>query len=188
MNRRSFSNRLLGSLAAAALATAALAGCSGSTASPGGGSDQLEGSWQLTSGIDAEGSIPLTADAPVTLNFADNASGTAACNSYFATVLGGPGTIEVSGVGSTEMYCIDESVMEVESRYLAALGAANRAVYEGEELVITGPDVELRFDETDGSSLPPVDTPTKDPDSPVTGCDGDAEDITPGYVCPQDGE
>jgi len=179
-------NRIF-SFLAASVAIVALAGCATGTATPGGETDALEGNWTLVSASDAEGALPLDDETVVTLEFGENVGGTSACNSYFATIIGGPGTIEVSGIGQTEMACMDGNKMEVESRYTAALGASNRAVYEGEELLITGPDIELRFEPSANASLPPADdTPTKDPDTPVTGCDDSTESPEPGYSCPQD--
>lgn len=83
------------------------------------GSDDLDGtSWQLTS----LGTAPLLPKVPVTISFdGENAGGNASCNSYFASVSIKAETITFDGVGMTEMYCMDEGVMEQESAYLQAL-------------------------------------------------------------------
>ena len=168
-----------GLLLAAAVAVFALAGCAGS---PGATEDSLEGNWVLTSGSDAAGAIEV-GDATVTLGFNETTGGTAACNGYTAQIIGGPGTVSVRQITQTEMACVPASRMEIEQRYLAALGEVNRAEYEGSELVLTGPDVELRFGEgvaaVSGTFVP------GDPDTPVTGCDDKGAQDDTEVVCPQ---
>lgn len=143
-------------LAVAALAVLALAGCAstGGDAAAGGGDASIAGDWSLVSGTDAESTFEV--DGPtVTLTIGEkadqNAGGVSACNTYGATIIGGPGTIEVGQVFQTEMACEPDSVMELESRYLAALAASTTAEIEGSELVLTGEGTALRFEPIDAA-------------------------------------
>lgn len=165
-------------LAATALLT--LAGCA-SGGPPGTSPEGLDGNWTLTSAADAAGPVQLDG-AVVTLNFDETTGGRAACNGYTAKVRGGPGELSVTQITQTEMACVPASLMEVESRYLSALGEADAAEYDGDDLVITGPDVELRF--APGSPSVTGTFDPADPDSPVMGCDDGAK-RSPDNVCPQ---
>ena len=115
----------------------ALVGC----ASP--DDSSIEGSWILTSATDATGSLTLDPTHPVTLEVGEHTGGIAACNSYGATYEGG----RFTKISQTEMGCKPASVMEIESRYLAAL-AATTAVEAGTGLTLTGPGIELTFTPT----------------------------------------
>ena len=170
---------------AAVLAVAALAltGCAGGGGGQVGEPEILRGNWVLAEASDAAGAIVLDG-AKVTLGFNQATGGVAACNSYSATVVGGPGEVDISDVVQTEMACVPPDAMIVESRYLAAFAASTAAVYEGDELVLTGPHTELRFDAAPDTTSSPSEVPM-DPDTPVTGCDGAKGDADPDYVCPQ---
>lgn len=115
------------------LATLILAACS---AAP---SADLTGTkWTLTS-LQVDGtSLDLAAPNPVTLEIAKDqaVSGSAGCNSYFGTIDFKPdGSLEVSNVGSTEMYCMEG--MEVETAFLAALLEAETWSLDGDSLTIS---------------------------------------------------
>jgi len=103
----------------------------------------VEGSWTLTAATDATGSLSLDPTHPVTLEIGEQTGGIAACNSYSATYEGD----RFTQISQTEMGCEPASVMEIESRYLAAL-AATTAVEAGTRLTLTGPGIELTFTPT----------------------------------------
>jgi len=172
-------------LLAAALAISALAltGCAGSSDDAVGEPQILRGDWVLVQATDAAGEIAL-GDARVTLGFHEATGGVAACNSYSATVEGGPGEIEVSDVVQTEMACVPVENMLVESRYLSAFARSHTAEYVGSGLILTGKHIELKFEPDDVAGVQPSMVPT-DPDKPVTGCGGDDDMVDPDYVCPQ---
>lgn len=94
--------------------------------------------WELT-GLQIGGeSLALNTPNPVTLKIGEDGSigGAAGCNSYFGTAkFKSDGSLAVSEVGSTEMYC--EQGMEVETAYLAALIEAEAWSLEGDTLTIT---------------------------------------------------
>jgi heat shock protein HslJ len=65
----------------------------------------LEGrQWVL---VTLEGKLPPTGTAPSAEFSADQISGSAGCNHYFGTYVVSGGSITISDVGSTEMYCMD---------------------------------------------------------------------------------
>jgi len=62
----------------------------------------------------------------------DRITGRGSCNNYFASYEIGEGNaLSVGMIGSTEMYCADEGVMDQEQKYFQALGKA--ATYEVDE-------------------------------------------------------
>jgi len=72
-----------------------------------------------------------------TLSFdsAQRISGQAACNRYFGALELGQGTIRLKPAGTTRMACAP-AVMDQESRFLAALGAASAFRREAGKLVL----------------------------------------------------
>jgi|GEM_PF-364967 len=108
-----------------------------------------EGSWVLVS---ATPTIAVPDTARVTLEVSPEGDawrvgGVAACNSYGGTVRTDGTTWAVAdGFAVTEMGC-DGGLMDVERAYLDALLAVDAwQRTAGDELVLSGPDVELRFE------------------------------------------
>jgi len=135
----------------------ALAGC-GTDAGAGGGTADVEGAWHLVDGTADGAELRGPPGAQATLELAgDEARGTAFCNSWFATVRRDGDTLFFDGIGQTEMGCAPE-VMAAESDYLTALDGVRTVAVRGDELVLTGDGVELRF-----SRVVPV------PDIPLAG-------------------
>ena len=71
--------------------------------------------------------------------------GTAACNSYGGRLRVEAGRLEIGELGMTAMACADD-VMAAEAAYTRALDRVDGLRRDGEELVLVGPDVELRFE------------------------------------------
>lgn len=103
--------------------------------------------WRLASGsVDGAALTPIDS-APVTFRV-DNGEvgGRSACNWY-----GGPISITAGAVAigpalnMTEMACLADGVMDLESGYLAALPRVTTVSREGEDLLLWGEGVELRF-------------------------------------------
>jgi heat shock protein HslJ len=125
-----------------------LAGCGdpGAPAGPatgdgGGAADGPHGQWILADGVE------MVEGYPITMDVADGqVGGTAACNSYGGAVRVDGETFEVGDVSRTAMGCPDEGVHDSESAYLDALMAVDRHERDAEQLVLTGPDIQLRFD------------------------------------------
>lgn len=130
------------SLAAATLVFA-LVGCS---LLPGALNASLNGEWQLQSGTNQGAAIPIVAGHAVTLRIdGTSVDGTAACNHYGGKLEINGTTIKLSELGQTEMACADDGVMASEAAYVAALPRVTGAERDGDSLVLTGPNVELRF-------------------------------------------
>jgi len=82
----------------------------------------------------------------VTLAFTGDAriTGNASCNTYFGGYLSGEdGTLSVTGLGSTKMFCHEPGVMQQEQDFLNALQGAKRYEVVDGLLHITGGDVEM---------------------------------------------
>lgn len=100
--------------------------------------------WKLASGTVDGDDLSLLNTHPITMRVdGGEVAGTAACNSYFGTVVDGATLFE--GFGATEMACDPPESMELEFTFLDALGRVTDAAVDGDDLVLTGPDVELRF-------------------------------------------
>lgn len=163
MPRRTGPFRALVALPIAA-ALLALAGCGGSdsgavTTRPGAGGSP-DGDWTLASGRGPHGALTLVDGRPVTLTVdGTTIGGSSACNSYGGTAtVDDAGGFAVGQVASTEMACVEPEVTALESAYLAAFGAVRTARLDGDQLVLTGQGVELRYGRT-----------PKVPDAPVEG-------------------
>ena len=120
------------------------------------GTSSLQGEWVLTSGSDAEGSF-IDPAQPVTLTFdGDAVSGQAPCNAYSGPVTRGPGAsdagpLELGGLTRTEMGCAEQEQNLLESRYFAALEAADRVQVsgDGETLELTGDGIFVLFERSE---------------------------------------
>jgi heat shock protein HslJ len=123
-----------------------VAGCSTPAQSPSGIGDP-QGSWVLVSGRADAGEIPLVDDHPITLTIdEDGVSGTAACNSYGGRLLITSEGVEVHELASTGAACIPDEVMAAEAAYMQALSAVRAIRRDGEQLLLEGVGLELRFD------------------------------------------
>lgn len=177
-----------------ALAGLVLTACAGAagpigTLDDGGRAASPAGSWVLA---DAQPAIGVPTDARITLTIEPDGTawqvgGTSACNSYGGTVVTDGDRWRGEGYGMTEMAC-EEPRMAAEQAYLDALLAVDTwARPSADELVLTGPGVDLRF-----AALAPA--PTADlaattwlldalifgtgPDATVSSTVADAEEAT----------
>jgi heat shock protein HslJ len=90
------------------------------------------------------GQTPL-ADHPITFEF-DNegsVSGDASCNRFGGSCSIDGSKIEVGPLRSTRRACEPE-IMQQEQKFLALLGAATAWTMDGDELVLTAPDGQIR--------------------------------------------
>jgi heat shock protein HslJ len=98
-------------------------------------------SWQVTT---FGGQTPLT-DHPVTFEFdtEGNIAGDASCNRFGGSCKIEGDKIEVGPLRSTRRAC-EPDIMQQEHKFLALLGAVTGWAMDGEELVLTAPDGEIR--------------------------------------------
>lgn len=109
------------------------------------GGVDLTGSWHLVSGRDADGSFDLTGRSVTLVVEGDTAFGTSACNHYSGDLEVEGDSVRLSGIGGTEMAC-EPAVMDLERRYLDALGVVARAEHSGDALTLSGPGRRLDFE------------------------------------------
>ena len=127
----------------ALILTLLLAGCSlltnGATAS-------LDGDWRLQAGTNQGQPVPLVAGSPINLKIdGTQAGGTAACNHYGGKIHVSASNVSFSELAQTEMACIDDRIMASEAAYMTALQKVTTADRSGNAMVLSGPEVELRF-------------------------------------------
>ncbi len=136
-------------------ATLVLAACGGGG---GVGSPSIAGGWEFTGGTAHGADLPRPPGASATLDLTgEEARGTAFCNQYFSSYRLDGSSLALDGLGSTQMGC-EPDVMTAESAFLAALADVDGVAADGDDLLLTGDGVELRF-----SPAAPV------PDSPLEG-------------------
>lgn len=129
-------------LFAVALATA----CGDTAPATGEPPERLDGDWRLVEGHGPDGEIPIVEGHDITLSIDDGDwGGTAACNTYGATVEAASGSLRITELLQTEMACGEEGVMESEQAYLAALGRVSGFTVTEDELTLHGTDVGLSF-------------------------------------------
>lgn len=122
--------------------TLILSGCS---LLSGGASASLDGEWRLQVGTNQGQPVPIVAGSQITLKIkGTQAGGSAACNLYGGTIQVSGSTVSISALSMTEMAC-QENLMASEAAYLAALPRVTTAARGGDSLVLSGPQVELRF-------------------------------------------
>lgn len=119
--------------------------------------DLPDGSWQLIEYGPAGTPIAVVPGSNVTITLDPDGkiSGNASCNSYFGSYTLDGQSITISGVGSTEMACADEKLMQQEAAYLAALQAATGIGLAGDTLTIDYAGGQLRFSKV----VPPATSP-----------------------------
>lgn len=117
----------------------------------GGASASLDGEWLLQAGTNQGAPVPIVPGSRITLKIdGQQAGGSAACNLYGGTIEVNGSAISISALSMTEMAC-QENLMASEAAYLAALPRVTTAARSGSSLVLSGPQVELRF-----ALVPPV--------------------------------
>ena len=141
---------LLLRLAVVLTAVLVLPGCGGASA---GSAPELVGDWELVE-LWRNGAVqpaPMAARATLLVED-DGLRGTSFCNQYSGSYELDGDDLSITGLGGTEMGC-EPDIMAAEATYLESLGAVDRAAMDEGFLVLTGPDLELRF-----RTLPPVPT------------------------------
>ena len=105
--------------------------------------------WQVTT---FAGQTPL-ADHPMTFEFDNEGSiaGDASCNRFGGTCTIAGNTIKIGPLRSTRRAC-EPDIMQQEQKFLALLSAATAWSIDGDVLVLTAPDGEIRASRTAAQS------------------------------------
>jgi heat shock protein HslJ len=125
----------------------ALVGCTSAPRAADSSPDpRLRGEWELSAAQDAYGPLNLWSTA-ITLTVSDTAhtGGRASCNPYRAHITGSLGVIYLTVVGHETSTCSNQTLLDLESRYLAALDNVHRASIRQDSLTLTGRKISLRF-------------------------------------------
>ena len=121
-----------------------LAGCS---LISGGVSATFDGEWRLQAGTHQGQPVPIVLGSQPTLRVdGTKVGGSAACNSYGGKLQIDGTKIRITELIQTEMACLDDRLMASEAAYLAALSAVSGSSRTANTLVLSGPQVELRYD------------------------------------------
>jgi heat shock protein HslJ len=105
----------------------------------------IDGEWQLQAGTNQGQAVPIVAGSRITLKVdGTKAGGSAACNTYGGTIQVSGSSVAISALSMTEMAC-QENLMASEAAYLAALPRVTTVALTGNSLVLSGPEVELRY-------------------------------------------
>ncbi|PWD51724.1 hypothetical protein C8046_14775 [Serinibacter arcticus] len=130
-------------------------------ADPGTGADDLaslEGvRWTLESGT-VDGEELDVPESPV-IRFGISREGETVsiagtvCNSVGGELVGWPDVVEITGLASTEIYCEQDGLMELEAALTDALPRVTAMAGDRTGLVLTGDGVELVFDEDGTANL-----------------------------------
>lgn len=123
-----------------AIAAAVAAACTNSSEL------DITGAWALAEGEAGGVPIAIVDTHPITLDVGESLGGSAGCNTYGAEYDLVGSELVVTAPFSTMMACEPAEVMDAETAYLNALGLVDTAAIEDGQLVLTGPDVALRFD------------------------------------------
>ena len=108
------------------------------------GSGDPQGEWVLTGGTVNGQDVPIP-EEPITLTIDGSTIGGRVCNTFGGRVTSFGGMAEIVDMGQTLAACVDEDVMTAETLVVTGIGAANTITVEDGDLVIRGPDVELRY-------------------------------------------
>lgn len=134
----------------AALLALVLAACGGTSSTPqtDPGDGDPQGNWQLVEGTVNGQEVPILEDHRITLTLeGSRVAGTAACNGYGGTLRVEGGRLRIEDLAQTAMACVDGAAMTAEAIYISGLAAAESIGLDGDELLVQGPGVELRFAE-----------------------------------------
>lgn len=108
-------------------------------------SEHITGTWTLIDAEDASGEIDVSPTA-VVLTVDDSTIGGTVCNHFGGEYSISGSTLSIASLANTEMWCeTPAGIMDLESRFLPALAAANTVRFEGTNLVLTGVDIRLVF-------------------------------------------
>jgi heat shock protein HslJ len=135
-------------LAAAAVVVLLLAGCTSGDDRPTTPDPRLFGGWQLTSGTDAQGLMPLSfSDISLTISASTAAHGRGACNDYSGRIVGSIGAVFVAKAAMSQFtQCTASALNELDARYLDDLIAVRFAAVRTDRLTLSSRFATLVFE------------------------------------------
>ena len=132
----------------AALLVLVLAACGGSGSTPQSAprDGDPQGDWQLVAGTVNGREVPILDEHRITLALeGSRVSGTAACNGYGGTLRVEGNRLRIEDLAQTTMACVDEAAMTAEAIYMSGLANVESIGLDGDELLVQGAGVDLRF-------------------------------------------
>ena len=106
-----------------------------------------QGTWELVEGVVTGLPVPILDGHRITLTIeGSNIGGTAACNTYGGRLAVVGGRLRIQDLLQTMMGC-DGPAMDAELLYMGGLVDVDSISLDGDELLLTGPGVDLRFSE-----------------------------------------
>jgi heat shock protein HslJ len=151
-----------------------LAACGDAGTAAGEGTGSLDGDWVLVEGTGPDGAIPIAEGDPPSLTIEGERWGGTVCNHYGSTARIDGDRVTLDDVAWTEMACLDEQLMASETAYLAAYPSVDHVERDGDQLVLTGPETELRYDPVAPEPSAPLEGTAWQLDALVEGADPDA--------------
>ena len=127
---------------------ACLAACASTPPTTTADLEGFEGEWVLGRGTVAGESVVPPDDRPITVTIeGSDIHGDAGCNNYHASVVrrGDALALADDGPASSVMLCSDAGLMAREEVYLHALSGLRQITMDGDEMVIIGEEISLRF-------------------------------------------
>ena len=110
-----------------------------------GADSHIQGQWTLVEASDSQGAIDTRVSA-IVMTVDDSTLSGSVCNHFGGDYALSGSTLKVGPLMTTEMWCqTPDGIMDVESRFVEALGKANTVRFEGTNLVLTGVDIRLVF-------------------------------------------
>lgn len=131
------------------IAVFGLVGCSGLEAKPPTATladlEEIDATWLLLRGSVDGSPVPMPAKARTTIRFTGaEFGGHAACNSYGGGVRFVGNAVAFGEISQTMVGCAGE-FLESEQTFITSLRGVSAIGFDGDELVLAGPGIELRF-------------------------------------------
>ncbi|MDY7104190.1 MAG: META domain-containing protein [Actinomycetota bacterium] len=108
--------------------------------------------------VDGEDVTAASGTTPtITFGVDGEVSGSGPCNQYVGSYVRDGESVELSGLGWTEMGCVDQSVMEAEQAFFTALPTVETMAVVDGLLVLDGPDATFEWSEQEPVADAPLE-------------------------------
>jgi heat shock protein HslJ len=123
----------------------AVSGCA-NTPDEGGPDPALRGQWELQSGTDAQGDIPLANQLiTLTINGDNSNTGRSTCSNYSAQVFGSRTALWITATLPKAEHCGIQAQQDLEHRYIDDLDQIRTSTINGGVLDLLAPGIDLRY-------------------------------------------